>query len=68
MPFNRMIACATMASALVLAAASAEARPKTVDGPGYLPECFAAWDENTQHFQWPGKEGPFKVAVVNGSR
>ena len=42
MPFNRMIACATMASALVLAAASAEARPKTVDGPGYLPECFAA--------------------------
>ena len=66
MPFNRMIACATMASALVLAAASAEARPKTVDGPGYMPECFAAWDENTTHFQWPAKEGPFKVAVVNG--
>ncbi|RAI03176.1 ribose ABC transporter substrate-binding protein [Acuticoccus sediminis] len=66
MPIKRMMACATMASALVLAATAADARPKTVDGPGYMPECFAPWAEDTAHFQWPAKEGPFKVAVVNG--
>jgi len=66
MAFKRMMTCATMASALVLAATAAEARPKTVDGPGYMPECFAPWAEDTAHFQWDAKEGPFKVAVVNG--
>ena len=66
MAIKRTLACATMASALVLAAAAAQAKPKTVDGPGYMPECFAPWAEDTAHFQWEAKEGPYKVAVVNG--
>ncbi|ORE92513.1 sugar ABC transporter substrate-binding protein [Acuticoccus yangtzensis] len=66
MAFKTLTACATMASALILAAAAAQAAPKTVDGPGYMPECFAAWDDDTAHFQWAAKDGPYKVAVVNG--
>lgn len=40
--------------------------PEVVDGPGVNPECFAPWDASTKHFQWEGREGPFKVAIVNG--
>ncbi|MGH1415887.1 MAG: sugar ABC transporter substrate-binding protein [Pelagimonas sp.] len=50
----------------VLATSAAVAGPKTVDGPGVNPGCFAPWDESTKHFQWEGREGPFRIAVVNG--
>lgn len=42
------------------------AAPEVVTGDGHLPECFAAWADDTPMFQWEAKEGPFKVAVVNG--
>jgi ribose transport system substrate-binding protein len=37
-----------------------------VDGPGYLPECFAPWDADTSYFQWEPREGPYRIALVNG--
>lgn len=42
------------------------AGPTYVDGPGVLPACFTPWAEDTKFMQWEKKEGPFKVAVVNG--
>ena len=45
---------------------SALAGPEVVEGPGYNPECFAPWDETTKYLQWEGREGPYRIAVVNG--
>ena len=47
-------------------ATSALAQPAVVDGPGYLPECFAPWDADTSYFQWESREGPYRIALVNG--
>ncbi|GAB5373650.1 MAG: hypothetical protein AcusKO_01120 [Acuticoccus sp.] len=58
-----MAACA-MTTALTTAPAMA--RPDIVDGPGYMPECFAPWSDDTKYFQWSAKEGPYKIALVNG--
>ncbi|WP_108662096.1 sugar ABC transporter substrate-binding protein [Acuticoccus kandeliae] len=57
---------AVLAAATTLAAGAALAGPKTVDGPGYEPSCFVPWNEETAYFQWEPRQGPFKVAVVNG--
>ncbi len=42
------------------------AGPEVVEGPGFEPACFTPWAEDTKHFQWPAKEGPYRIAVVNG--
>ncbi len=44
----------------------AMAGPEVVSGPGALPKCFAPWDKDTTYFQWDKREGPYRVAVVNG--
>lgn len=58
-----LIAAATGA---VFAASAAFAGPSIVDGPGADPTCFVPWSDSTQYMQWEGREGPFRVAVVNG--
>ena len=58
-----------LGSALALLAMSgtvALAGPEKVAGPGADPECFAPWDKETKYLQWPAKEGPFRIALVNG--
>jgi ribose transport system substrate-binding protein len=40
--------------------------PKVVPGPGTLPECFAPWSKDTKFFQWPAREPPYRIALVNG--
>jgi ribose transport system substrate-binding protein len=52
------VACATAGAAL--------AGPKVVSGPGHLPECFKPWNDKTTFFQWDKKEGPYRIALVNG--
>jgi ribose transport system substrate-binding protein len=54
------------AAGLILAAGTAWAGPETVQGPGAEPECFAPWSADTAYLQWPAKEGPYRIAVVNG--
>lgn len=56
----------TAAMAACLMAGAAFAGPAVVDGPGADPACFAPWDDSTKYFQWEAKEGPFRIAVVNG--
>ena len=51
---------------LMLSASASLAGPDIVSGPGVNPECFAPWSADTKYMQWPAKEGPFKIAVVNG--
>ena len=57
---------ATTAASLVLSAGMAFAGPEMVSGPGAEPECFAPWSGDTKYMQWEAKEGPYKMAVVNG--
>ena len=37
-----------------------------VSGPGADPACFAPWSDDTKYLQWEAKEGPYKIAIVNG--
>jgi ribose transport system substrate-binding protein len=58
-----------LGTALALLAGTAGmalAGPEVVAGPGADPECFAPWSDETTYFQWPAKEGPYKIAIVNG--
>ena len=63
---RRLLTGAAMLVGIGLAAPLAQAAPEVVDGPGYLPECFAPWDADTAFFQWEAREGPYKIALVNG--
>jgi ribose transport system substrate-binding protein len=63
---RRLLAGTAITFGLALAATTANAAPDVVEGPGYLPECFAPWTEETQYFQWESREGPFRIALVNG--
>jgi len=58
-------ACAVAFAGLLLSSA-AWAGPKIVSGPGANPECFKPWSDQTKFFQWPKKEGPYRIALVNG--
>ena len=42
------------------------AGPEVVSGPGADPACFVPWSDSTTYFKWPAKEGPYRIAVVNG--
>src|SRR3954470_19978985 len=66
MLLRRLTLGAAFVGALGLAAGAAAAKPQVVAGPGYKPECFAPWSEKTKFFQWPAKEGPYRIALVNG--
>src|SRR5690606_26900591 len=57
-------ACSFVAAALL--STTALAQHQVVEGPGHLPECFAPWDADTTHFQWEEREGPYRIALVNG--
>ncbi len=57
---------ALVALAIVSAALPAVAQPKVVPGPGALPDCFKPWSSDTKYFQFPKKEGPYRIALANG--
>ena len=57
------------ASALVLSTALstvAMAEPAIVAGPASDPACHVPWAADTQFFQFPAKEGPYRIALANG--
>lgn len=63
---HRLLASAAIVAGLGLFGLQAQAAPEVVDGPGYLPECFAPWNDEITYFQWEAREGPYKIALVNG--
>lgn len=58
-------ALAATAFSLMSSAAMA-AGPEIVAGPSAEPECFAPWTAETKFFQFPKKEGPYRIALANG--
>lgn len=63
---RRLLLSAAVAGLAALGGGAAMAKPQEVAGPGYLPTCFAPWTAQTKHFQWEAKEGPYRIALVNG--
>ncbi|MEO9650210.1 MAG: sugar ABC transporter substrate-binding protein [Roseobacter sp.] len=63
--FKRIAGCATVVGGLLLST-SALAGPDIVSGPGHDPACFAPWNDDIKYMQWEPREGPHKIAVVNG--
>jgi ribose transport system substrate-binding protein len=57
---------AAAVAASMLFAVAAQAGPKIVSGPGADPACFKPWSADTKYMQWEKREGPYKLAVVNG--
>jgi ribose transport system substrate-binding protein len=42
------------------------AGPNPVPGPGADPGCFKPWTKETKFYQWPKKQGPYRIALDNG--
>jgi ribose transport system substrate-binding protein len=42
------------------------AGPEVVTGPSGEPECYVPWAGDTKFFQWPAKQGPYRIALANG--
>jgi ribose transport system substrate-binding protein len=62
-----MIRRASLAlSGLLMSTTLAFAAPNIVAGPGANPACFKPWNDQTKFMQWEKKEGPYRIAVVNG--
>ncbi len=57
---------AFIAASMTFATGAYAAGPEVVSGPGFNPTCFAPWDGDTTYFKWEAREGPYKIAVVNG--
>ncbi|WP_417434614.1 sugar ABC transporter substrate-binding protein [Hoeflea sp.] len=64
MKLGRVISTAVVG--LMLSTSLSLAGPEIVSGPGADPACFAPWVADTKYMQWQAKEGPYKIAVVNG--
>ena len=56
---------AASVTALFTCTAFAEG-PEVVSGPAAEPECFVPWAKDTKFFQFPKKEGPYRIALANG--
>ena len=57
-----------LASATILGgmAAAAWADPERVEGPGHDPACFQPWSDDIGYLRWEAREGPHRIALVNG--
>ena len=53
-------------AATAFAASAFAAGPEVVAGPGFNPECFAAFTPETKFLKFPKKEGPYRIALANG--
>lgn len=61
------VTAATLAAVIFALGNPAKAAgPEVVSGPAADPECFVPWESSTKFFQFPAKEGPYRVALANG--
>lgn len=64
---TRWLVAAGLSTSLFAAlAGSAHAEPKIVSGPSADAKCFVPWAADTKFFQYPKKDGPYRIALANG--
>ena len=61
-----LVSAGLSASLFTALAVTAHAEPAVVAGPAAEPDCFVPWTADTKFFQFPKKEGPYRVALANG--
>jgi ribose transport system substrate-binding protein len=67
MRYARSLATASLLVFGIVASTSlALAAPKTVSGPGVLPQCFKPWNKETKYFEFKAKKPPYRIALANG--
>ncbi|WP_370462147.1 sugar ABC transporter substrate-binding protein [Phyllobacterium sp. SYP-B3895] len=54
------------AVSLMMSVSAYAAGPEVVKGPSKDAECFKPQSSETKFFQWPKKEGPYRIALANG--
>ena len=64
--FKMLLGGAVAATALTMLSTTAMAEPEIVAGPATNAECFVPWTAETKFFQFPKKEGPYRIALANG--
>ena len=57
---------AAATAALTLCASAAFAQASIVSGPPSDPTCMVPWKSDTKFVKYPKKNGPYRVALVNG--
>lgn len=57
---------AAAAASLALCASAAFAQAAIVSGPSSDPTCMVPWKSDTKFVKYPKKNGPYRVALVNG--
>ncbi len=62
----RIFASAIVAAGFALSSQAAKAEPMIVSGPAEDAQCYVPWSQDTKFFQYPAKEGPYRIALANG--
>ncbi|MBM3482066.1 MAG: hypothetical protein FJX66_02065 [Alphaproteobacteria bacterium] len=62
LPRKLVVATAALAVAISVSVGSAWADAK----PNPVPDCFRPWEDSTKMISYPAKEGPYRLALVNG--
>ncbi|MGF6970043.1 ribose transport system substrate-binding protein [Paraburkholderia sp. WC7.3g] len=57
---------AAASAALALCASAAFAQVSIVSGPSSDPTCLVPWRSDTKFIKYPKKNGPYRIALVNG--
>ena len=57
---------AAATAALALCASAAFAQASIVSGPPSDPTCMVPWKSDTKFVKYPKKNGPYRIALVNG--
>jgi ribose transport system substrate-binding protein len=61
-----LFGAAAIAFACGVSQTALAAGPEVVSGPAADAKCFVPWTDDTKFFQWPKKEGPYRIALANG--
>jgi ribose transport system substrate-binding protein len=56
----------TASAALALCTSAAFAQASIVSGPSSDPACMVPWKSDTKFVKYPKKNGPYRIALVNG--
>ncbi len=64
--YLRPLLAAAATAALWSAAMPAAQAAEVVSGPATDPTCMVPWSADTKFYQFPKKEGPYRVALANG--
>src|SRR5262245_2768776 len=64
--FDSLVLTLVGALSLLCATSTKAAGPQIVSGPSADADCFKPWSADTKYFQWPKKNGTYRIEIVNG--